>query len=329
MRPLLRRIFWLLLGVSAGLFLVTSLAARDLAAPATRSPTATEADQPKPPALPALPVLKSPVDSFRELLAMTPAEREHFLANRPPESRKRILEKVREYEALKPDERALSLRMTELRWYLLHLIQTPPTNRAAQLAFVPEADRKLVQDHLQSWDSLSPQQQEEVLKYQVPMQAVSHPSVTNTVLVSNKLDDWNKLPGEQRQQMYDQFHRFFELTEAEKEQTLHVLSAAERGQMTRALKTFERLPQERRERCLGAFRRFAGMSEEERGQFLANAERWQEMSPADRESWRSLVSRLPQPPMPPGFGPPMPPSPLVPMPVRQTNRVPLATNSAP
>src|ERR1700722_4130702 len=40
---------------------------------------------------------RSPVDFFRQLLAMSPDERDNFLTNHPPEIRKRILAKVAEY----------------------------------------------------------------------------------------------------------------------------------------------------------------------------------------------------------------------------------------
>ena len=71
-----------------------------------------------------VPRMQSPVDFFRQLLAMTPAERVASLTNRPPEARARILAKVREYQALGPDERELRLRATELRWYLTPLLRT-------------------------------------------------------------------------------------------------------------------------------------------------------------------------------------------------------------
>ena len=74
------------------------------------------------------------MDFFRQLLAMTPDERDNFLTNRPPEIRARILAKVGEYEALDPNERELRLRATELRWYLMPLLRESPTNRAVQLA---------------------------------------------------------------------------------------------------------------------------------------------------------------------------------------------------
>ena len=87
--------------------------------------------------LPALPRPRSPVDLFRQLLAMTPDEREVFLTNRSPQIRAGILAKVNEYEALDPNERELRLRATELRWYLLPLLQESPGNRAARLAQIP------------------------------------------------------------------------------------------------------------------------------------------------------------------------------------------------
>ena len=91
-----------------------------------------------------MPQVKSPVDAFRELLAMTISEREKALTNRTPAVRARILAKVREYATLDPNDRELRLRATELRWYLLPLLPESPTNRDAQLATIPEALRPLV-----------------------------------------------------------------------------------------------------------------------------------------------------------------------------------------
>ena len=93
---------------------------------------------------------KSPVDFFRQLLAMTPDERDDFLTNRPPEIRARILAKVAEYEALNPNDRELRLRATELRWYLMPLLRESPTNRAARLAQMPADMRELVKTGLKN-----------------------------------------------------------------------------------------------------------------------------------------------------------------------------------
>src|ERR1019366_3531410 len=113
--------------------------------------------------LPPIPHSKSPVDFFRELLALTPAERGNYLTNRPPEVRGRILAKVREYEALDPNERELRLRATELRWYLLPLMRAPLAERDEELAQVPEDLRSLAQARLAQWDLLPPAVQQELL----------------------------------------------------------------------------------------------------------------------------------------------------------------------
>src|SRR4051812_4211960 len=81
---------------------------------------------------------KSPVALFRELLAMSPEERNGAIAIRPPDIQKRILEKLQEYEILPDELRELRLRETELRWYLRPLMDEPRTNRAAKLALIPE-----------------------------------------------------------------------------------------------------------------------------------------------------------------------------------------------
>src|SRR5688572_11839925 len=107
---------------------------------------------------------KSPVEFFRELLAMTPTERRDALTNRSPENRKLIFAKIRAYESLKPDQRELRLQATELRWYLLPLLNLPATNRAAALALVPTNFYPLVTARLAVWDNLPPADQATLLK---------------------------------------------------------------------------------------------------------------------------------------------------------------------
>src|SRR5579872_1275338 len=333
MIPPLRRATWIFLGLGASQWLCVPLPAQLPTDSAAVQPAAVAKAIP----VPMPPALKSPVDFFRQLLAMNTGEREHFLADRGEENRKRILAKVREYEALKPDERELRLRVTELRWYLLRFMQTPATERAAQLASVPEADRQLVGDRLEQWDLLSPEEQKQVLQYETTMQYFvprdsgaapntqalrSLPPVAREEAVRN-LERWRTLPAGERRQMYGRFQRFFELTDTEKEKTLRVLPVVERQQMEKTLQTFEHLPPIRREQCLQAFGKFASMTDEERREFVNNAERWKEMSPAERRAWRNLVDRLP--PLPPGASlPPMPPMPPPPRPPG----LPLLTNSS-
>lgn len=345
MIPLLRRIFCLLfalgiiLGGMAGLCAQTPVTSPVPSPPGFAPAKITQ--MPPPP-----PISKSPVDTLRALLALKPGDREHYLATRPPEIRKRFMAKIQEYESMKPEERELRLRATQLRWYLLPLMQTPPTNRVAQLAAIPEADRQLVNDRLQQWDLVPPGLQKEFLEYGLtaayfvgkdsehaePIPKLSLEKLPPPDLIK-RMDYVSKLPAEKREQMYTSFQRFFELTDADKQKTLNVLSPVERQQMLRTLQTFLRLPRSRRDECLQSFGKFTSMTEEERRGFFKNAERWQELSPAERQAWRNLVNRFPSqppmPPMPPGVVPPLPPMPATYRPAPPRPGVPVATNLTP
>jgi hypothetical protein len=292
----LRQTFLWLAFCVAGLAMVFSLAAENSTNGFTpaKSFSAPAGLLPPPP--------PSPVDFFRQLLAMTPDAREFFLAKRPPAVRERILAKVSEYQALDPDERELRLRATKLRWYLEPLLRSAPTNRAAQLAQVPPDLRDLVKSRLLEWDILPPPLQREFLEN------------GHTLLYFANIDPRNNSgdpAAEKRRQIAAQFDQFFELTPVEKEKTLGALSPAERGQMEKTLQSFDQLPPPLRLECIRAFTQFAGLSPQDRADFLKNAERWSQMSPKDRQVWRDLVTHVPEwPPMPPSLNlPPMPPMP--------------------
>lgn len=270
---------------------------------------------------------KSPVDLFRELLAKTPAERRDFLAARPPENRRLILAKVREYESLKPDVRELRLRVTELRWYLWPLMIMAPTNRPSLWERVPREDRKLVADRLQEWDNLPAAVQKELLeneatlRYFTELQDQTNRPVANlSPARRQKLEEgvrqWQALPEDQRQKMMNRFNQFFGLTAPEKERALKILSETERRQIEKTLRSFGQLPPAQRIQCLRSFEKFASLSTEERAQFLKNAERWRLMTPAERQSWRELVDQMtlipqvidmqPRPPLPLRLPPSLP-----------------------
>jgi predicted Fe-S protein YdhL (DUF1289 family) len=260
--------------------------------------------------LPTVPHLKSPVDLFRELLAMTPAERENYLMKRPPGIRDRILAKVREYEALDPNECALRLRATELRWYLPPLMHESPTNRAARLAAIPDDLRPLVKAHLMQWDILPPPLQKEFFESERALRYFTHVDLPISPPLppmppGHDLAHWNTLSEDQRQKITAQCNRFFELTPMEKKKTLNTLSDAERQQMEKTLDTFGKLPPAQRLQCIRAFTEFAGMSAQEKQDFLKNAQRWSQMSPKERQTWRDLVTHVPEwPPLPPALMPP-------------------------
>src|ERR1700690_333997 len=253
---------------------------------------------------------KSPVDLFRELLAMTPDEQHDFLKNRQPAIRGRILVKLREYEQLDPDERELRLRATELRWYLLPLLHESPTNRAAQLATVPDDLRALVDDRITQWDLLPPPLQAEFFESERALRYFTHMDSSSSLLLSPgderrhgphgpDLAQWNSYSAAERQKITTRFNQFFELTPGEKQESLKTLSDAERQQMEKTLAMFGRLPPEQRQQCIRAFTEFAGLSAPEKQEFLENARRWSQMSPKERQTWRDLVTQVPEwPPLP-------------------------------
>src|SRR5262245_5294340 len=102
MKGLVRAVLCLASGLVVGLGSCLAASAADTGGATSKAAAATTDSLPlEPPLFPA----KSPVDLFRELLALPPGERGALLNDRSPESRKRIFAKVREYESLKPDVR--------------------------------------------------------------------------------------------------------------------------------------------------------------------------------------------------------------------------------
>lgn len=278
---------------------------------------------------PPVPQLKSPVESFRELLALPPEERKAAIADRPPETQRQILAKIREYLALRPDERELRLRATELRWYLLPLLNTPATNREAQLIFIPAEQRRLIKQRLVQWDLLPPEVQKELLDNELMSRYFTQFEISTPQQRTNLLAEisperlaqleagmarWSALSEKERRKLCARFDQFFELAPAEKEKALAPFSEAERRQMEKTLRAFENLPKTQREQCIRSVEEFASMSLAERQQFLKNVERWRLMQPEERQAWRELLAKVPEwPPMPPEY-PPMPPDLLQPPP---------------
>jgi hypothetical protein len=251
--------------------------------------------------VPPIPQMQSPVVFFRELLSLSAAERLNMLTNRAPEVRQRLLQKVQEYQAMSPDERELRLSATELRWYLIPLLRQAPTNRLALFTQVPDDLKPLAKSRLDLWDLLPPPLQKEFLENDRTLHYFARVETSNNV--ANPADP-------HKQQITDQFNRFFELTAREKKATLSTLSPAEQEQMQKTLDSFEHLPPMQRINCVRSFSQFAGMSGAERSEFLKNADRWSKMSPNERQAWRDLVAHVPQwPPLPPSVlkPPPLPP----------------------
>lgn len=258
---------------------------------------------------------KCPVDTFRELLDMGPAERAQFLTNRSVVSQKLLLAKLREYEGLSVEQRDLRLLATELRWYLLPLMSVSPTNRSAQLARLPARLQKPVMDRLELWDGLAPDVQQRLLvaaaSYFSQQAARAQDRLTEIrerisparrQVLERGVREWQGMSEEQRQNTASHFYEFFNLTPQEKAKTLRTLSESERLRLEQTLRKFENLSDAQREMCVLGFEKFAGLSVEERQQFLENAERWAAMSPTERQNWRMLVDNLSRrPTLPPGL----------------------------
>ncbi len=336
-------IWRLAMAVQLGLWLSGALAVSGQAAEVpTASPSPGQVDRATDTNAPPVPVAKSPVDAFRELLAMNAEERSTYLMGRSVEYRRRILAKIRDYEALKPEDRELRLQVTELRWYLLPLLSMPETNRAPYLLGIPEGQRKLIETRLQAWDRLSPDARTQLLANEAALNYLNSLSFAtqeqqSAILrtlpperrdkLQAQIRDWQALSEDQRQKILDHFREFFDLTPQEQARTLRTLSEAERQQIERTLQQFDRLPRSTRTECLRSFEKFATLNAEEQRQFLKNAERWSQMTPSERQAWKNLVYEMsPRPPPLPRAMPLMRPPPLPPDPVRQLPT--LATNQA-
>ena len=255
-----------------------------------------------------------------------------------PFSPRVILAKVREYESMKPDQRELRLRLTELHWYMLPLMSLASSNRPPNLDYIPEPSRKLVQDRLQEWDKLGASAQNALLTNQA---AIQHFFETKDLteeqirriedsltpqrkeMLCRGIEELQKLPPDERQKILDRFNQFFELTSTEKEKALTLLSEPERKQMEKTLQSLQSLPPDQRSQCIRSFDKFASMSLAERQLFLKNAERWKLMKPEERQHWRDLVEQMPL--MPPIINTP-PPTPRDTLPKRKSNPA-VATNS--
>jgi hypothetical protein len=240
---------------------------------------------------------QSPVAFFRKLLQVSPADRNQLLASRAPLSRARILAKVREYEALDSEERESRLQATELRWYLVPLMSAAPADRAGKLARVPSDLLPLVKSRLMLWDVLPPLLKQEFLANERTPGYFAQPP-------RSRADNG------QSDKIADRFSWLFTLTPEEKQRALDTLSAPERAQMEKTLKSFDNLPAQQRLLCVRNYAKFAGMSEADRAEFLKNADSWSKMSAEERQTWRDLVASVPVwPPMPsiiPIMPPPLP-----------------------
>ena len=243
-RPALRN--WLLVVLAAGQFGAFPLAAETVPpVPAPQKLFSAPANL----LLPPVPHSKSPVDLFRELLAMTPAEREKLpdepaAGNPRPHSRQGA--RIR---GARP-ERA---RIAPARHRIALVFAAPP-------ARIADEPRRAAGGHSGRFAAAGAK----------PPPAMEHSAAADAGGISGErahpalfhargsvkqpagaaparpdradLAHWNTLSEDQRQKITAQFNQFFELTPVEKQKTLNTLSDAERRQMEKTLQTFDKLP---------------------------------------------------------------------------------------
>lgn len=256
----------------------------------------------------------SPVSYFRQLLAMSAKDAEKDLAQRPESQRKVLRAKIEEYQAMSATERDLRLKQVELRWYLVPLMHIKPMQRLTRLAAIPDEYQQIIQERLEQWDLLPPPIQKEALESEITRNyllrldssTLKEREALLTGLpterrkqIEQELAHWQSLSPSQKQTRYSRFDVFFELNAQEKQRVLSALSDAERLQMENVLERFKNLPRDQRQHCLESFHKLASLNPEQQDEFLQNAERWQALSPAERESWRDMVNTMP--PLPPGL----------------------------
>lgn len=273
------------------------------------------------------PIPTSPIDTFRRLLVMDQNARAAYLSKYSDPERRQVRQKLQEYELLPPNEREIRLRLMELRWHLDPLLIAPVENRANLLRNVPDRDRKLVEERLELWDKLPHDSRKELLEHQLSLDYLIRLEAASTgeqemilnslppgrrARLREQLAAWKTKTYSQRERIYKNFQTFFELSPDEKQKTLQKLSPAERQAMEETIARFSTLTSEERQRAIRAFRKFAELSVEDRNDFLKKAERWEAMTPDERQAWRDVVnSAPPTPPLPPGLQliPPLPPAP--------------------
>lgn len=284
-------------------------------------------DATNPPPVPPLPTIKSPVDTFRELLALPPDAQRAALASRPEASRQRLQAKLREYKFMDPDERELRLLATELSWHLPPLLALAPSNRMERLADVRADLRALLESRLARWDALPAELRAQVLQNETAMSVLLQMGAASErmreqmaaelapelrVTIERALARLDAMKAAERAHAFEAFESFFSMTSAEKERNLRVMSDVEKRQMEQTLAAFGQLPAEQRRACIRSFEKFARMSPAERALFYRNAQRWEQMTPKERQEWREVVKNveiLPPVSEPKTKLPPLPPDP--------------------
>jgi hypothetical protein len=113
------------------------------------------------------------------------------------------------------------------------------------------------------------------------------------MMLQKTIENWNRLPEKERQELSENFDYFFQLKPAERQKAIKILSKQEQEQIDATLRKFKQLTPDQRAQCIQSFEKLAAMTPKERQQFFRNTERWEMMTPKEREDWRTLVETAP------------------------------------
>ena len=276
-----------------------------LALPLSAAELAKEAKVAPPP----MPVVKSPVDTFRELLEMNSADRAKELSKKAEKFRKVIEERLKEFDAMPPEQRQIRLRLMQLRWELLPLLRAQPF-QPGMTNDIPEQDRPLVLERLRIWQTLPANVQKLVLENEMVLHyfLTGQLALTNTAkfpepsvggLTGTNIQRWRELSPDEQRQAQEAFRQIFDLSKKDRDKLFS--ERTDRLRIEAVLRSFEKLSPEERERYMTSFQRFTVMSTEQRLQFLQNAKRWEDMSESQRAAVRTMINAPPIPPLPPEF----------------------------
>lgn len=303
----------------------------------------TAADRPPQPpeSAPSLPPEVTPIDRFRALLRLPPAEREAELAARTSSQREYLRARLQEFDQLTPRERELHLEALTLRHYLLPLLRADATNRVTGLQAMPLAYRDLVRARLVVWDQLGAEQQRAMIESESIFAGLAYVTTPGGLAEGERALDqlsagkrqrleadlarWQTLAPGERDRVAAQFKVFLTLTELEQRKALAGLKQDSREKAARLVERLERLTPEQRAKSIEAFARFSGLPPTEQERFLRNAARWRAMSTEERIAWRRLLAQVP--PAPPGLpwrtsNELLPPSPARPPPLPKASDQP-------
>jgi hypothetical protein len=209
-----------------------------------------------------------------------------------------------------PDVREARLRATQLHWYLSRFIPVPASNATFQLSAVPDGYRAFVSNRLSQFQLLPPALRQDVLAHPTTAGYFLGRAATNAAgapppppALPAPLATIGKLTAEQREKLFSNFARFFDLPAEQKQVVLARLAPADRSRVQAVLAAIERLPADQRVRGLQSISLLFTMTDDQQRELLRSAARWKELPPAERQAWTNLVHRLPPLPELPSHAP--------------------------